>query len=353
MNQEVFSQSHKAGMPPGTVIHVGRRRTEKTRLNLIDYSTAEFQEKPLDDINETFALREGTITWINVDGLQDPAIIQRIGQRFGLHPLIQEDIVNTQQRPKLEDHEEYLFIVLKMLYRDEIEGETVAEQVSLILGRNYVISFQEGAGDAFGLVRERLRKNKGMLRRQTADSLAYALIDAIVDNYFVVLEDFGEITENLEENLLESPAEGTLSIIKNLKRELLFMRRGIWPLREVISGLRNSDSSLIHDATRIYFQDVYDHTVQAMDSIENAREMLSDLLDIYLSSVSNRMNAVMKVLTIIATIFIPLTFIAGVYGMNFENMPELGWEYGYFLILGFMSAVAIALLIFFRRKKWL
>ncbi|TFG44849.1 MAG: magnesium and cobalt transport protein CorA, partial [Dehalococcoidia bacterium] len=226
MDNEGISQSRKSGLPPGTVIHVGRRRTEKPRLTLIDFDAAQFQESTLDAVTESFSFRDGAaVSWINVDGLHEPEIIEQIGKRFGLHPLLQEDIVNTLQRPKLEDHDDYLFIVLKMLYHDEIEDEVVAEQVSLVLGHNYVISFQEGAGDAFSSIRERLRKNKGVLRKQTADSLAYALIDAIVDNYFVVLESFVEITEELEENLLQTPSSTYLSVIKTLKRELLFMRR--------------------------------------------------------------------------------------------------------------------------------
>ncbi|MEN8614432.1 magnesium/cobalt transporter CorA [Dehalogenimonas sp. THU2] len=354
MTKQVVSQSHKAGMPPGTVIHVGKRRADKTRITVLDYDAGQFQERVLSTAAEACVFRDtATVTWINIDGLHEPAIIEELGRHFGLHPLIQEDIANTQQRPKLEDHDQYLFIVLKMLYRDEIENETVAEQVSLVLGSNYVISFQEGTGDAFGHVRERLRKNKGLLRKQGADTLAYALIDAIVDNYFVVLEGFGDVIDDLEENLLLSPTAETLSTIKTLKRELLFMRRGIWPLREVVSGLRHSDSPLIADVTRPYFLDVYDHTIQVMDSIDNSREMLSDLLDIYLSSVSNRLNEVMKVLTIIATIFIPLTFIAGVYGMNFDFMPELGWRWGYFAVLAVMGLVGLLLLLYFRRKKWL
>lgn len=354
MNKDILSQSQKAGMPPGTIIHVGRRRTDKTKLNLIEYNLKEFREQPLESITEWQDLsKDDTVIWLNVEGLHEPEIIEQIGKRLGLHPLTQEDIANTQQRPKMEDGEHYLYIVLKMLYHDTTEDEIVAEQISLVLGKNYVISFQEGAGDAFGKIRERLRLDKGMLRKQSADGLAYALIDSIVDNYFVVLERFGETTEDIEENLLISPTTETLSVIKTLKRELLFMRRGIWPLREVINGLRVSDSPLIHDFTRPYFQDIYDHIIQVMDIIDNAREMLSDLLDIYLSSVSNRMNEVMKVLTIFASIFIPLTFIAGVYGMNFENMPELSWHNGYFFALGFMAAVGISLLMFFRRKKWL
>jgi magnesium transporter len=345
-------RSDKTGLPPGTLIHIGERRSERTRLRLFDYDQAQLLEKELASVEDAFPFRDtATVTWINVDGLHDTGVIEQLGGHFGLHPLVLEDILNTEQRPKLEDFESYLYVVIKMLYLNP-DGEIEAEQVSFILGNNFVLSFQEGGGDAFEPVRERLRQNKGTLRRQGADYLLYALMDAIVDSYFIVLESFGEATENLEETVMVSPTTETLATIKNLKRDLLFMRRGIWPLREVISGLRHSESPLIRQNTRLYFQDIYDHTIQVMDSVDNTREILSDLLDIYLSSVSNRLNSVMKVLTIISTIFIPLTFIAGIYGMNFDNMPELHWEWGYFGILAIMASIGLVMLTYFKRKKW-
>ena len=344
-------RSEKAGLAPGTLIHIGERRAERTRVRLFDYDQSKLTEKELGSVEEAFPFRDtAPVTWINVDGLHETGIIEQLGGHFGLHPLVLEDIVNTEQRPKLEDFENYLYVVLKMLYREG--GEIVAEQVSLVLGQNFVLSFQEGGGDPFDPIRERLRKNKGQLRKQGPDALLYALLDAVVDNYFIVLETFGEMTDDLEESVLLSPTAEVLSTIKNLKRELLFLRRGIWPLREVISGLRHTESPLIHESTRLYFQDVYDHTIQVMDNVDNSREILSDLLDIYLSSVSNRLNEVMKVLTIIATIFIPLTFVAGVYGMNFDNMPELGWRWGYFAVLGVMTVIGLIMLAYFKRKKW-
>ena len=354
MNKEVLSQSHKAGLPPGTVVHVGRRHAAVTRLNLISYTADRFEERELACVEECLELPvDHGVSWINVDGLQDTSVIERIGRRFGLHPLIQEDIANTGQRPKLEETGDNLFIVFKMLYHDQVEDETVAEQVSLVVGRNYVISFQEGTGDAFGKVRERLRQAKGQLRRQGSDALAYALIDAIVDNYFVVLDRFTDAIEDLEENLLEAPSTAMLAVIKSLKRELLYIRRNVVPMRDVVASLRRGDSPLISAETRPFFQDVYDHIIQVTDTVDGSRELVSDLLDIYLSSVSNRLNEVMKVLTIFASIFIPLTFIAGIYGMNFENMPELGWPAGYFIVLGVMATVAVVLLFFFRRRNWL
>ncbi|PVV84785.1 magnesium/cobalt transporter CorA [Dehalogenimonas alkenigignens] len=345
-------RSLKAGLEPGTLIHIGERRAEKTRLRLIDYNQNQLFERELESVEEAFPFRDtASVTWINIDGLHDTSLINQLGGHFGLHPLVLEDIVNTEQRPKIEDFESYLFIVLKMLYRDE-DGEIVAEQVSLVLGRNYVLSFQEGGGDAFNPVRERLRQNKGTLRKQGADALLYALVDAIVDNYFGVLENFGEVSERIEENLIEEQTSELLGAIKRLKSELLFLRRSAWPLREMVSGLQHSESGLISPNTRLYLRDVHDHAVQVMDSVENQREVLSDMVDIYLSNASNRMNAVMKVLTIISTIFIPLTFIAEIYGMNFDNMPELRWRWGYFGILGVMAFLGLAMVAYFKRKKW-
>jgi magnesium transporter len=345
-------RSQKAGLAPGTLIHIGERRAERTRLRLFDYDQSQLSERELGSVEEAFLFRDtATVTWINVDGLHDTGIIEQLGGHFGVHPLVLEDIVNTEQRPKLEDFESYLYVVLNMLYRDD-DGQIMAEQVSLVLGQNFVLSFQEGGGDAFERVRERLRQNKGTLRKQGADALLYALVDAIVDNYFVVLEHFGEVSEEIEEGLIQEQPIETLVAIKSLKSELRFVRRSAWPLRELVSGLQHSDSPLIQVSTKVYLRDVHDHTVQVMDSVENQREMLSDMVDIFLSNASNRMNAVMKVLTIIATIFIPLTFIAGVYGMNFDNMPELRWSRGYFAILAIMAAIGLAMLFYFKRKKW-
>lgn len=345
-------RSNKAGLEPGTLIHIGERRTEKTRLKLFDYSPEHLSEQELASVKESFPFRDtATVSWLNIEGLHDTALVGELGNYFGLHPLVLEDIVNTEQRPKLEDFENYLFTVLKMLYRDE-DGEIVAEQISLVLGKNYVLSFQEGGGDAFGPVRERLRQNKGTLRKQGADALLYALIDAIVDNYFIVLESFGEVSNKIEESLIEEQGAELISSIKGLKSELLFIRRSAWPLRELVSNLQRTDSPLVGTSIRVYLRDVHDHAVQVMDSVENQRELLSDMVDIYLSNTSNRMNAIMKVLTIIATIFIPLTFIAGIYGMNFDNMPELRWRWGYFGILGVMASIGLAMAVYFKRKKW-
>jgi len=348
-------RSQKAGLPPGSLVHIGRQRAEKAKISVIDYDDTQFAEQSFDSIEACFSFRDKpTITWINIDGIHDSEIIEKIGACYNLHPLVLEDIQNTEQRPKIESYSDYLYIVLKMLYFDDAANAVSTEQVSLIVGKNYVISFQEGLeGDVFGHLRERLRSDKGRARRFGADYLAYSLIDAVVDNYFAILERLGETIELLEEKLVSNPTTTTLHEIHYLKREMIYLRKAVWPLREVVSMFSRTDSDIVHESTRIYLRDVYDHTIQVIDTVESYRDMVSGMLDIYLSSVSNRLNAVMKVLTIIATIFMPLTFLAGVYGMNFKHMPELEWRYGYFMLWGIMLTIAVLMLFFFRKKRWL
>lgn len=344
----------KLGLPPGTLVHIGEKKTETVKITIIDYTEKEFQEKEVTTIEEAFPFRDtSTVTWINIDGVHNTEMIEKIGKHFALHPLLLEDIAHTEQRPKMEDFKEYIFVVLKMLYYDENGAEIIVEQVSLILGKNFVISFQEREGDVFNPIRERIRGAKGRIRKMEADYLAYALIDAIVDHYFLILEKVAERIENLENELVSRPTSETLRAIHNLKREMIFLRRSVWPLREVISGLGRRESVLIKKSTELYLRDVYDHTIQVIDTVESFRDMVSGMLDTYLSSISNKMNEVMKVLTIIATIFIPLTFIAGIYGMNFQFMPELGWRWGYFTILCVMALVVIGMVIYFKKKNWL
>ena len=354
MPRSIKKISRKAGLPPGTLVHIGEKKAEKVRITVIDYDEARFEEKEVGQIEECFPFKETpTVTWINIDGLHEPEVIEKLGEHFSVHPLILEDIVNTGQRPKMEDLEEYLFVVLKMLYYDEKEDEVRAEQVSLILGASFVITFQERQGDVFDPVRERIKKSKGVVRKRGADYLAYALIDAVVDHYFLILEKFGEMLEEMEGKVVTAPTPETLQTIHRMKREMIFLRKSVWPLREMVSALERGESALIKKKTHIYLRDVYDHTTQVIDTVESFRDMVSGLLDTYLSSISNRMNEVMKVLTIFASIFIPLTFIAGIYGMNFQYMPELVWRGGYFIILSIMGAVGISMLAYFRRKKWL
>jgi magnesium transporter len=347
--------SKTIGLSPGTLVHIGKKKIEKARIRLIDYDEAQLQEKEPKTVEECFPFKDlPTVTWVNIDGLHDIPIMEKIGKHFGLHPLVLEDILNTEQRPKIEDFDDHIFVVLKMLYYDDGEGEIRAEQISIILGSNFVLSFQERVGDIFNPLRERIRSAKGRVRKMGPDYLAYNLLDAIVDNYFVVLEKLGEQIEGMEEELVTNPTPETLQKIHNLKREMIFLRKSVWPLREVVSRLERGESSLIKETTGIYLRDVYDHTIQVIDTIETYRDMLSGMLDIYLSSISNRMNQVMKVLTIIATIFIPLTFVAGIYGMNFEYMPELKWHWFYpkaFWLV--MLGVAAVMLVYFRRKRWL
>lgn len=342
------------GLPPGALVHIGEKRLEETRISIIDYDQAQFQEKEVEKIEECFPLKDKpTVTWINIEGIHEPQVIEEVGKHFNIHPLVLEDILNTGHRPKVEDFGDYIFIILKMLHCDEKDDEIEAEQLSIVLGSNFVISFRESGGDVFDPIRERIRDAKGRLRKTGADYLAYCIVDAVVDSYFVILEELGEDIDSLEEESVTEPTQETLRRIHALKREMVFLRKSVWPLREVISTLERGDSSLIHESTGIYFRDVYDHTIQVMDTVESFRDMLSGMHDTYLSNVSNRMNAVMKVLTIIATIFIPLTFVAGIYGMNFKFMPELEWRWGYSLVLAVMAVIAVSMVIYFRKRKWL
>jgi len=354
MGKAIKRHSRTAGLPPGALIHIGEQKLEAVKITVIDYDERDFQEKQVSTIEECFSFKESpTVSWINIDGIHDVSVVEKLGGHFGLHPLILEDILNTGQRPKCDDYEDYIYIVLKMLSYDEKNDGIRAEQVSVVLGANFVVSFQENVGDVFEQIRDRIRNDKGRVRKAGADYLAYALLDAVVDGYFIILEKLGDKIESMEEELVADPTNETIRQIHSVKRELISLRRSVWPLRELISGLEKAESPLIKESTRLYLRDVYDHTIQVIDTVETFRDMVSGMLDIYLSSLSNKMNAVMKVLTIIATIFIPLTFIAGVYGMNFKYMPELGWRWGYVGVLLVMAVVAVIMLIYFKKKKWL
>ena len=347
-------RSKKSGLPPGTLVHLGEKKVEKVRISYIDYDEQNFQEKNVSNIEECFTLKATpTVSWINIDGLHEVEILEKLGRQFELHPLMLEDILNTDQRPKQEDFDKHIFIVLKMLSFDEETQSVDSEQISVVLGENFVISFQERIGDVFDPIRERIRNAKGRIRKMGPDYLMYSLLDAIVDNYFGILEKLGDKIEAMEDVLVSDPTEKTLKQIHHLKREMIYLRRSVWPLRELISGIERSESPLIKESTDAYLRDVYDHTIQVIDTVEAFRDMVSGMLDTYLSSISNRMNSIMKVLTIIATIFIPLTFVAGIYGMNFVYMPELKWRWGYPAVLLVMIIIAGVMLIYFKRKKWL
>ncbi len=346
-------RSAKSGLPPGALVHIGERHAERAKILLCEYDESRYEEKAINNLEGLKTPGDlQTVTWVHIDGLQDVHLLERMGACFGLHPLILEDILNTDQRPKLEDRGDYLYVVLKRFHRAG-NGVLVSEQVSIVLGSNYMISLQEQEGDLLDPIRERLRNDRGRLRRGGPDRLAHAILDGIVDGYFTILDHFGDEIEILEEELMGRPTSATLRAIQILRGKMILLRKSVWPLREVIGSLGRSDSPLIRESSLLYFRDISDHTVQVIDTIETYRDLLSGMLDIYLSSISNRMNEIMKVLTVIATVFMPLTFLAGVYGMNFKYMPELEWPWSYFVLWGVMIAVAAIMLLFFRRKKWL
>lgn len=347
-------RAKKVGLPPGAVVFVGEETARPVEIAVTDFNPDRLDEWTADGVRDVLPLRDSeTVSWIHVDGLHDTALIQTLGAHFNIHPLVLEDIVHTEQRPKIEEYDEYLFFVLKMIYHDEAAGTLRLEQVSLILGPRYVISFQEDPGDVFDPVRERIRSARGRIRTLNADYMAYALIDVIVDHYFAVLERFGEIGEEIEDEILDVPTTDTQGEINELRRQLIAMRRAVWPVRELLGRLERLETPLVRDTTRPFLRDAYDHAVQVVDIVESLRDVVSSLTDLYMTSISNRMNEIMKVLTIIGTIFIPLTFIAGIYGMNFAHMPELEAPYGYPIAMGVMVVIALALLVFFRRRHWI
>jgi magnesium transporter len=355
MATHVKKRSETLGMPPGSLVYVGDKPQKEVTITVENYNDQDYAEYTKTSFREclVFAKETSHVTWIDINGFQQIKDLEYLGECFHLHPLVLEDILNSDQRPKVEDFGDYLFIIVKMLHHDEKTHEVLTEQISLILGNNYVISLHENDTDLFAPVRQRLKTSSGRIRKAKADYLAYALLDLIVDHYFLVLEQLGEVVEDLEEELVTNPVPATLNKIYNLKRNTIMIRRAVWPLREVVSSLERSDSALIEESTVVYLRDVYDHVTITMDSIETYRDILSGILDIYLSSISNRLNEVMKVLTIIATIFIPLTFIAGVYGMNFKYMPELEYHWGFHACLLGMALIAGGMLVFFKKRGWL
>jgi magnesium transporter len=354
MPKYISKHAKKAGMLPGSLTVIDVPKQSNIRIQVMQYDKDHVYESEVSDISTVLPLAENNlITWINIDGLHNPAVVKAVGDCFNVHPLILEDIVHVEQRPKMEEFDSHIYIVLKMFSFNEAKKHVEAEQISFLLCKNCLITFQEKTGDCFDLIRGHLRTGKGRIRKAGADYLAYSLMDAIIDNYFVVLERLGEITDAFEEAMVTTPNSVKLVTVHRLKQDMLFMRKSVWPLRELLSRVQRDDSPLIDAATGPYFQDLYDHTIQIIDTIESLRDMMMSMLDIYLTSMSHRLNEVMKVLTIIATIFMPLTFIAGVYGMNFEFMPELKWHLGYFMVLGLMSLTALSMVIFFKRKKWL
>jgi magnesium transporter len=345
-------RSHKIGLPPGSLVYSGLERDAPVRISCIEYDGAEFLESTdLESIPG--APPADRVRWINVDGVHDTGIVQQVGDRFTVHPLTLEDVVSAGQRPRIDDTTLPLFIVIDMLTFNPRQRTVEIEQVTLLVGEGFVVSFQEKAGDVLEPVRERLRQAKGRIRTRGADYLAYAIIDAIVDNYFLVIEQLGDVLVELEEEVFDRARRETRRRLSTLRRELILLRRAIWPVRELISQFERSDTTVLTEDTRRYLRDTYDHTVQIIDVIESMREMTAGLMELYVSELSHRLNETMKLLTMIGTVFIPLTFIVGVYGMNFEYMPELAWPWAYPAILLFMLAIAGGMVIYFRIKKWI
>ncbi|MBN1235717.1 MAG: magnesium/cobalt transporter CorA [Methanotrichaceae archaeon] len=347
---------------------IGEKPLEKPKITIIDYDGQQYHEAEVREVGECFRFKDKpSVTWINIDGLHQMDVLEKLGSCYGIHPLVMEDIL-TDQRPKIEDYDDYIFIVLKMLYYDENgdnktddeededdlgDSDLDMDQVSMILGPNFIISFKEKEVDVFNPLRDRLRTAKGKIRKQGADYLAYSMIDAIVDHYFLIMEKLGERFEELEDAVVSDPEPGILPTIYNLKRDMLFLRKSVWPLREAISKMQRTDSPLVSEAIKIYLRDVYDHTIQVIENIETFRDMSASLLETYLSSLSNKLNEVIKLLTIISTIFIPLTFLAGLYGMNFRFMPELQSPWGYPAVLILMLLVVVIMMAYFRKKEWI
>jgi len=332
---------------------VGEQHAEKVTVSVMGYDESGCVEQEVTDLGElTGFLGKYAVTWIDVEGLHDADVIAKVGESFNLHPLVMEDILNTTQRPKAEDLDGYMFVVFRSLGFEEELGDIPTEQVSLVLGPNYVISFQEGKNRLFEAVKARIKAGRGRIRKSGPDYLAYCLIDATVDNYFVVLEKLEEKIELLEEDLVTKPNPDTLNTIHNLKMSINCTRKGLWPLREVVNRLLDCEPPLIQQSTLPYLRDVYDHTIHAIEIIEASRDIISDMLDTYLSSLSFRLNEIMKVLTVIGTIFMPLTFLSGWYGMNFKTMPELDWRYGYVMVICIAVSVVLTMAIFFKRKHW-
>ncbi len=349
----LLRRSKKSGLPPGTPVYVGEEEPQPARITVMSYGEKGYTERTVEKPSEIIEdLRSPDVTWVNVDGLDAEDIVE-IGTSMGFHPLIQEDIVNTMQRPKVEEYMDHVFFVLKMITYNEEIGDVEIEQVSVILGDRYIVSFQEHTGDCFEAIRQRIREGKGIVRRMGADYLAYTLIDTVVDGYFTALEKIGDRVEDIEDELVVDPRIETLHDIYEMKRKMIAIRKSVWPLREVINRLDKLRGRMFSENTGIYIRDVYDHTIQVIDAVETYRDLLSGMLDIYLSSISNKMNQIMQVLTIIGTIFIPLTFLAGVYGMNFQYMPELGWRNAYPALWLIMISITAVMIVFFRRRKWL
>ena len=353
MNKTMKKKSVKTGLPPGSLIHIGDKKNKDVQIRIFSYTEENYEENliEINKLSQLLPLKSG-IHWIEVEGIHDVDIIKELGDVFGLHPLVLEDILNTDHRPKIENYDNYAYIVAKLLLYDEKESEFTTEQESFILGENYIISFSERKTEIYDKVQERIRQGVGHTRKMGADYLLYSLLDVIVDNYFDVLESLSDEIELAEDELISNPSPETLKAIHKFKKQMLYMHKAVWPLREVIGVLERNEITLMKESNSIYIRDLYDHVIQIMETVETLRDILSSMLDMYLSSISNRMNEVMKILTMISTVFIPLTFIVGLYGMNFKYMPELSWTFMYPVVWVIMISIAVLMLSFFKKKKW-
>lgn len=343
---------YNVGEPPGTITYTGDNKGDRIKITLIEYNETEFVEHEFYDLSECIShIKPHLVKWINVEGVHKPEVLEKIGRLYDIHPLTLEDIAHVDQRPKFEDYDNYVVAIMKMINYNE---KVVAEQLSIVLLDNMVISFQEPhGGDAFDIIRNRLRQAKGRIRKCGADYLAYALMDAVVDCYFHAIEKIGDIVEDVEEEIIGHNGHASLLKLYDLKREMIYLRKQVWPMRDMISNIVRSETKLINPSTDIYLRDLQDHVTRIIDTVETYRDLLSGIMDIYLSTNANKMNEVMKVLTIMSSIFIPVTFVAGVYGMNFDYMPELKSPYGYAITWGIMLSIMIGLIVYFRKKRWM
>jgi len=354
MSESLSYASEKSGLPPGSLVHVGEVHEHEHKITVINYNKSTLTKHTIKNIEELLPYQTtDTVTWVIIDGLKNVSIIDSIGQHFDIHALVLEDILNTHQRPKFEEFDDYLYIVIKALSLAENEFNVEYEQVSLLLLDKFVFTFKEKPDALFEPIFNRLGNDKSHLRNLSTDYLTYIIMDTIVDEYFSLQDTFDELIENIEDELLSNPSAQTLNIIQKIKRELIFLRRSVSPMRELLAAIQRSESPLLNDKTKRYFGDIYDHVIRVSEALESYRDLIAGMLDIYLSSVSNKMNETMKILTVFASIFIPLTFIAGVYGMNFEYMPELKWKWGYPALWGVFIGVSVFLLRFFKKKKWI
>jgi len=352
--RSISRRSKKIGLPAGSMVYIGEQKVEKVKLSAIDYDQTQLTIREVISLGELSELRKiPTSTWVNVTGLHEVETLQELARLYEIDLLVMEDILNTDQRPKVEIHDAYLFLVLKTINYDKDHESISIEQVSMILGDKFLLTFQERENPVFYPIRDRMKDPGSRLRRNGADFIMYALLDVIIDHYFLVMEKQGEKVQQLEDIVIVKPEQSIMIAIQKMKREMIVLRRAVWPLREVLHNLLREDISLIHKPTIPFLRDIYDHVIQILDTIETHRDITSGILEIYLSSISNRMNEIMKILTLIATIFIPLTFIAGIYGMNFEWMPELKWRWGYAGFWVIIILTSVGLLSFFRKKKWI